>query len=194
MANLPETAGERIRREMLALKPVSLGFGSAVEKLLAGEYLSDQVYRRAAGIDDGLRNALGLSSEGGTLSALAGSGSVNSALSDAMMGSIADLQNPVARAMKIANVGATVSGGGVSAARVVNNQDQIKSVADLAPLVRKARKGMKMNQQAFADAAGVGRRFLSELENGKPSLEFDKVLACALAAGIDILAKPRRQF
>ena len=67
----------------------------------------------------------------------------------------------------------------------------LKLVADLGPLIRKSRKAMKFSQQQFADAAGVGRRFLSELENGKPSLEFDKVISCALAAGIDILAKPR---
>ena len=67
----------------------------------------------------------------------------------------------------------------------------LKSATDLGPLIRKSRKAMKFSQQQFADAAGVGRRFLSELENGKPSLEFDKVIACALAAGIDILAKPR---
>ena len=64
--------------------------------------------------------------------------------------------------------------------------------ADLAPVIRAARKRMGMTQQEFADAAGVGRRFLSELENGKPSLEFDKVIKCALGAGIDIFAKPRR--
>jgi y4mF family transcriptional regulator len=68
----------------------------------------------------------------------------------------------------------------------------ITSAADLAPLIRASRKRMKMSQQQFADACGVGRRFLSELENGKPSLEFDKVLKCALGAGIDLLAKPRR--
>jgi y4mF family transcriptional regulator len=67
----------------------------------------------------------------------------------------------------------------------------LASSAGLASLIRKARKRMGMNQQAFADYAGVGRRFLSELENGKPSLEFDKVLACARTAGIDIIAKPR---
>jgi DNA-binding transcriptional regulator YiaG len=68
----------------------------------------------------------------------------------------------------------------------------ITSAADLAPLIRASRKRMKMSQQQFADACGVGRRFLSELENGKASLEFDKVLACALGAGIDLSAKPRR--
>jgi y4mF family transcriptional regulator len=67
----------------------------------------------------------------------------------------------------------------------------ITTATNLAPLIRASRKRMKMSQQQFADAAGVGRRFLSELENGKPSLEFDKVIACALAAGIDIIAKPR---
>ena len=69
---------------------------------------------------------------------------------------------------------------------------KVSGASELGSLVRKSRKRMKMSQQYFADAAGVGRRFLSELENGKPSLEFDKVIACALAAGIDIFAKPRR--
>lgn len=69
--------------------------------------------------------------------------------------------------------------------------DIIRSVAQLGPLIRKARKAMKLNQSEFAIHAGVGRRFLSELESGKPSLEFDKVLACAAAAGIDLFAQPR---
>jgi y4mF family transcriptional regulator len=75
--------------------------------------------------------------------------------------------------------------------KIERANQSIGSAADLAPLIRKARKRMGMNQEAFAFAAGVGRRFLSELENGKSSLEFDKVLACAQAAGIDIIAKPR---
>jgi len=50
---------------------------------------------------------------------------------------------------------------------------------------------MKLSQDEFATYAGVGRRFLSELEGGKSSVEFDKVLACARAAGIDIFARPR---
>jgi transcriptional regulator with XRE-family HTH domain len=51
---------------------------------------------------------------------------------------------------------------------------------------------MKLSQGEFAAHAGVGRRFVSELECGKASLEFDKVLACAAAAGVDIFARPRR--
>ena len=67
----------------------------------------------------------------------------------------------------------------------------IRTVSDLGAMVRKARKAMKLNQTQFAAHAGVGRRFVSELESGKGSLEFDKVIVCALAAGIDISARSR---
>jgi y4mF family transcriptional regulator len=70
-------------------------------------------------------------------------------------------------------------------------QGTLTTAADLGPLIRKARKAMKLSQGEFAAHAGVGRRFVSELESGKASLEFDKVLACAAAAGIDIVARPR---
>lgn len=49
-----------------------------------------------------------------------------------------------------------------------------------------------MTQQAFADLCGVGRRFLSELENGKPTVEFGKVLQVLAAAGIDLTARERQ--
>ena len=69
--------------------------------------------------------------------------------------------------------------------------DTIRSASDLGPLIRRARKKMRMTQKDFAIHAGVGPRFLSELEGGKPSLEFDKVMACALAAGVEIFSRPR---
>ncbi len=68
----------------------------------------------------------------------------------------------------------------------------IENAADLGLLVRQARKAMRMTQSIFAAHAGVGRRFVSELERGKPNLEFNKALACANAAGIDLLARARR--
>ena len=57
--------------------------------------------------------------------------------------------------------------------------------------LRRARKAMRMNQAQFAAHAGVGRRFVSELESGKASLEFDRVMACAQAAGVDLVARVR---
>ena len=61
--------------------------------------------------------------------------------------------------------------------------------ATLGKLVREKRKELKLSQEKFADLTGVGRRFISELERGKPSLEFGLVLQVCEAAGIDILAK-----
>jgi len=62
--------------------------------------------------------------------------------------------------------------------------EHVMSVADIGRRVREARKAMDMTQQRFADLAGVGRRFLIELEQGKPSLEIGKVLTVCRAAGI----------
>ncbi|MFC3324316.1 helix-turn-helix transcriptional regulator [Mesorhizobium cantuariense] len=67
----------------------------------------------------------------------------------------------------------------------------IASPADLGRLVRAVRERRDFSQQAFADLAGVGRRFLSELENGKPTLELGKVLKVTNAAGIVLVARER---
>lgn len=62
----------------------------------------------------------------------------------------------------------------------------ISSVTDIGERVRQVRLGMNMTQQRFADMAGVGRRFLIELEHGKASLEIGRVLAVCQAAGIKL--------
>jgi y4mF family transcriptional regulator len=68
---------------------------------------------------------------------------------------------------------------------------KITTAVDIGRLVLNARQERALSQQHFADLAGVGRRFISELENGKPTLEFDKVLQVAGAIGIDLFAKER---
>lgn len=79
-----------------------------------------------------------------------------------------------------------------STPKTKSTETPVRTVADLGPMIRKARKAMKFNQADFAAHAGVGRRFISELEGGKGSLEFDKVIACAIVAGIDISARNRQ--
>jgi len=85
----------------------------------------------------------------------------------------------------------TLSPARPDTARPQNSGERVRTVAELGMLVRRARKAMKMNQSEFAAHAGVGRRFVSELEGGKASLEFDRVMACAGAAGIDLTARVR---
>jgi y4mF family transcriptional regulator len=68
---------------------------------------------------------------------------------------------------------------------------RIQSAAELGRLIKASREQMKLTQQQFADITAVGRRFISELENGKPTLEFDRVLQVCQSAGIDLHARPR---
>lgn len=46
---------------------------------------------------------------------------------------------------------------------------------DLANFVKEKRKAVKLTQPELAEKAGVGLRFLRELEQGKESLRLDKV-------------------
>ena len=45
----------------------------------------------------------------------------------------------------------------------------------IADFVRKKRKQYKLTQYDLAEQAGVGIRFIRELESGKPTLRLDKV-------------------
>lgn len=53
-------------------------------------------------------------------------------------------------------------------------------------LVRERRKALHMNQDDVALATGVGRRFVIDLESGKPSCQLGKALLVAEAVGLRI--------
>jgi len=67
----------------------------------------------------------------------------------------------------------------------------IKSAAEIGKMIRAKRKEIGMTQADFAGLCNVGTRFVSELENGKPTLEFDRVLRVTQLIGIDLFAKAR---
>jgi y4mF family transcriptional regulator len=53
-------------------------------------------------------------------------------------------------------------------------------------LVRSRRKAMRMRQDQLALATGVGRRFVIDLEAGKPSCQLGRSLLVARALGLDL--------
>ena len=53
-------------------------------------------------------------------------------------------------------------------------------------LVRSRRKAMRMRQDQLALAIGVGRRFVIDLEAGKPSCQLGRSLLVAKALGLDL--------
>jgi transcriptional regulator with XRE-family HTH domain len=64
--------------------------------------------------------------------------------------------------------------------------DRKASLAGLAfgSIIRGRRKALKMRQDQLALATGVGRRFLIELEAGKPSCQLGRSLLVAEALGL----------
>ena len=64
------------------------------------------------------------------------------------------------------------------------NMRRIASSADIGDVVRRARKAAGLRQDDLAGLAGVGTRFLIELEAGKPTMRLDKLLAVLATLGI----------
>jgi HTH-type transcriptional regulator / antitoxin HipB len=65
--------------------------------------------------------------------------------------------------------------------------------SDIAATVKAARRALKLRQAELAAAAGVGVRFLIELEAGKPTVQLDKTLAVLNALGLDCLLVSRSE-
>lgn len=62
----------------------------------------------------------------------------------------------------------------------------IKSVKDLGILVKETRKKQKLTQVQLAQLSNLGTRFISDLENGKPTCEIEKVLKVVANLGIKL--------
>ena len=68
---------------------------------------------------------------------------------------------------------------------------KISSPEDLGVLVRTHRKAQSATQAEFASLCGVGVRFISDLENGKPTIQLDKVLHVMRCLGLEVVIHPR---
>ncbi len=57
----------------------------------------------------------------------------------------------------------------------MNPYEKNQTVPSLSRFVKSKRKELNLTQQELAEKAGVGLRFVRELERDKPSLQKDKV-------------------
>lgn len=67
---------------------------------------------------------------------------------------------------------------------------RIRTVSDLGDIIRRERRRLDLSQAELAAKAGTGRRFVSELEGGKPTIEFDRLLKVCKVLGVNIFAEP----
>jgi y4mF family transcriptional regulator len=66
---------------------------------------------------------------------------------------------------------------------------QIISIKDIGKLVKETRKKQKLTQVQLAQLSNVGTRFLSDLENGKPTCEVEKTLKVLSNLGIRLMVQ-----
>ncbi len=64
------------------------------------------------------------------------------------------------------------------------------TVKEFGAAIRAARKAQGLRQDQLAGAAGVGVRFIVELEAGKATSQLGKALAVAAALGLKIAVEP----
>ncbi len=69
--------------------------------------------------------------------------------------------------------------------------ETINSPADIGKIVRKRRKADGLSLADAAAMCNVGYRFLSDLENGKPTAHIGKVLQVLSSLGLKIAVRPR---
>lgn len=64
---------------------------------------------------------------------------------------------------------------------------------EIGRVVRLTRRQLGLRQEEVASLCGVGNRFLSELENGKPGLEIGRVVRVVESLGLELVVRPKSQ-
>lgn len=67
----------------------------------------------------------------------------------------------------------------------------VRSAKDVGNIVAKRRKSQHLTQTELADLGLTGSRFISELERGKGTVQFDKVMHILDLLGLDVVIVER---
>ena len=68
----------------------------------------------------------------------------------------------------------------------------VNSPNDIGSIVRAARREANLTQRELAQACGCGVRFISELENGKPTIELGRTMRVLNTLSLDVDVSARR--
>jgi HTH-type transcriptional regulator/antitoxin HipB len=67
----------------------------------------------------------------------------------------------------------------------------VRSSTELGALVRAQRKRHALRQTDIAGLGNTGNRFVVDLENGKPTLQLQKVLDVLDLLGLEVVVRPK---
>ena len=68
----------------------------------------------------------------------------------------------------------------------------IQNAMELGKIVASQRKAQRLTQSDLAGLAQTGTRFISDLENGKGTVQFDKVMHILNLLGLDVVIRDRQ--
>ena len=71
--------------------------------------------------------------------------------------------------------------------------DPIYDVSMFGNILKQRRNALGYTQAQVAQLCNTGTRFISDLENGKPTIELGKAITVASALGIDLVPKVRSE-
>jgi len=63
---------------------------------------------------------------------------------------------------------------------------EISKMKDVAEIVRRTRKSQGISQTVLSQASNVGLRFVGDIERGKPTVQFDKLMSVLTSLGIAV--------
>ena len=63
---------------------------------------------------------------------------------------------------------------------------EIRNMSDVAQIVRRTRKAQKVSQTVLSQVSNVGIRFLGDIERGKSSVHFDKLMSVLSSLGVSV--------
>lgn len=69
----------------------------------------------------------------------------------------------------------------------------VRTAAELGELVRAQRTRQALRQIDVAGLGNTGNRFVVELENGKPTVQLQKVLDLLDLLGLEVVVRPKAQ-
>ena len=68
----------------------------------------------------------------------------------------------------------------------------VRDPADLGQAIRHHRRSQKLDQQQLADAAGIRRTYLSDLERGKATEQTVRLFRVLRRLGLEVVVQPAR--
>lgn len=69
------------------------------------------------------------------------------------------------------------------------NEQAVRSMDELGKLVREVRKGQEMTQEDVSGLAGLGNRFMIDLERGKETMQMQKVIDVLRLLGLELVIR-----